>query len=119
MENESSSKLEALIDLNNQLIVQAIAASDRTTRAVRAFVRFLFIQLVAITLALVINGVGNALQDPSECSFGVCPTNQTAQILAVLVWLAGVWWSSLVGWEELGKSDVPDIRKLERLRGGD
>lgn len=114
---ENQKKIEALIDLNNQLIVQTIAASDRTTRAVRAFVRFLFIQLIAITAALIINGAGIIFQDQSECAFGICPPNQGAQFFAVVVWIVGVIWSSIVGWNELRESDVPDIRILEKLSG--
>ena len=100
------------MDINERLeslLIAQIAASNRTTRAVRAFVRFLFIQLIAITLALGINAMGIVFQDPSECSFGICPPNTGAQILAGLVWLIGVIWSSSAGFSELSMSDVPRL----------
>lgn len=77
------------------LLRENVAASNRTTRAVRAFVRFLFIQLSAATFAgLVIY-------------FGVASANVALVVVGLVIWLVGVLWSSSVGWEELDKSD-PD-----------
>lgn len=91
---ETEAKLDAII-----------ASTNRTTRAVRAFVRFLFIQLTAITLAILIFNLGNLTQDTSECAFGVCPPSAGWTIFAGLIWLVGLVWSSYAGWSELELSD--------------
>lgn len=53
-----NSRIESLLE-------ESIRASNRTTHAVRAFVRFLFIQLVAITLAGFVVAFANIV-DPVE-----------------------------------------------------
>lgn len=122
MGSNSDGLLEA-VESVERLLIEQIKASNRTTRAVRAFVRFLFIQLVFITAALGINVLGTVFQDPAECAYGICPPNTGAQILAGVVWLIGVFWSSAAGFSELGLSDVPssptiraDRRKAENLK---
>ena len=91
-----------------KLLQELIQASDRTTRAVRAFVRFLFIQLAATTAAAVIFLFGIITQDPVRCAFfGDCQPNIFTTILAALVWVVGVIWSSIAGWGELGLSQKP------------
>ena len=89
-----------------KLLQELIQATDRTTRAVRAFVRFLFIQLAAITLAIVVFQLGVITQDTSECAFGICPPNGFTTTVAALIWIGGVIWSSMAGWEELGLSEI-------------
>jgi hypothetical protein len=91
---------------NEELLRELIQATDRTTRAVRAFVRFLFIQLAAITLAFFVFQLGVITQDPSECAFGVCSPNGFTTILAALIWAGGVIWSSIAGWDELERSSI-------------
>jgi len=81
------------------------AASDRTTRAVRAFVRFLFIQLVAITIAVFLNTV--ATLDYQQPIIAL-------QLVAFLVLLVGLIWSSYAGWSELELSN-PDGNTLQNL----
>jgi len=73
-----------------------IRAQNRTTHAVRAFVRFLFIQLSGITFAVLLWNL--SLADEDENAF--------LQFLAVVVWIVAVIWSSKAGWEELEKSAV-------------
>ena len=97
------------------LAIEQIAASNRTTRAVRAFVRFLFIQLVAATLALLILFAGDVFRDTSECTLGVCGPNTMAQILAGLVWIVGIIWSSSAGWTELSQSEIPFLPVRRKL----
>ena len=75
---------------SEQGINNLIQAQNRTTHAVRAFVRFLFIQLTGITLA--------AFLWLWEISF--------LQYLAVVVWIVSVFWSSYAGWKELDKSGI-------------
>ena len=90
------------------LLRELIQATNRTTSAVRAFVRFLFIQLAAITLAIFVFQLGVITQDPGGCAFGICPPNPFTTILAVLIWVGGLIWSSKAGWEELGLSKIPE-----------
>ncbi|MCX6443502.1 MAG: hypothetical protein NTW43_04945 [Actinobacteria bacterium] len=72
-----------------------IRAQNRTTHAVRAFVRFLFIQLTGITCAVFLWNVSLAMEG-----------NTSVEFLAGVVWLGAVIWSSAAGWDELNKSNV-------------
>jgi len=72
-----------------------IRAQNRTTHAVRAFVRFLFIQLTGITCAVFLWNVSLAMEGDTSVEF-----------LAGVVWLGAVIWSSAAGWDELNKSNV-------------
>lgn len=75
------------------LLRQSIEAQNRTTHAVRAFVRFLFIQLTAITVASGLVGL--------SFSWGI----PFLAFLAAVVAIVGVIWSSFAGWSELELSD--------------
>ncbi len=90
-----------------QLLKQNIEATNRTTYAVRAFVRFLFIQLVGITAAFVLNSLATANVDPIRCAYSGdnCEPIVALQVLAFLIWIGAVIWSSNVGWKELALSD--------------
>jgi hypothetical protein len=70
-----------------------VAAQNRTTHAVRAFVRFLFIQLSATTMAVFI--------------YTFSSSNVFLRIIAIVVWLGGVAISSSAGWSELEASNLP------------
>ena len=72
-----------------------VRAQNRTTHAVRAFVRFLFIQLTGITCAVFLWNLSIAVEG-----------NTVMEFLAAGVWLGAVIWSSYAGWEELHKSNV-------------
>jgi hypothetical protein len=89
-----------------KLLQKNIEASNRTTHAVRALVRFLFIQLSFLTAAAVLWQVGLAFPDESNCSILGCEPNGLITALAVLLVITGVILSSIAGWDELGKSDV-------------
>jgi hypothetical protein len=97
-----------------KLLQELIRATDRTTRAVRAFVRFLFIQLAAISLAVVVFQLGIITQDSSECAFGICQPNGFTTTVAVLIWITGVVWSSIAGWGELELSN-PESSVIRRV----
>ena len=90
-----------------ELLQKNIEASNRTTHAVRALVLFLFIQLVGITIAFVLNSVATANYDPVRCavSGNGCEPLVGLQVVAFLVWLGAVIWSSNVGWNEIGLSN--------------
>ena len=85
-----------------------IRAQNRTTHAVRAFVRFLFIQLTGITLAVFLWNISLAFIDEQACyrSGDHCTGNAFLQFLAAIVWIVAVIWSSSAGWDELNKSNV-------------
>ncbi|CAN2185369.1 hypothetical protein MCEJIRE27_00389 [Candidatus Nanopelagicaceae bacterium] len=85
-----------------------IRAQNRTTHAVRAFVRFLFIQLSALTLSAFIWNVAAGFADSESCSYSGtnCTGNSALQIIAGLVMLVGIGWSSSAGWSELEKSNI-------------
>lgn len=94
---------------SQDLLVEVIAASNRTTRAVRAFVLFLFIQLTFTTAALFLWNSGSQIQDPSQCYEGLCEPDWVTMWLAVVVWIIGVISSSVAGWTELSKSNIPSL----------
>ena len=86
-----------------------ISAQNRTTHSVRAFVRFLFIQLSATSAAAVLWGLASAQVDPVACaqSGEHCSPVGALQAFAIIIWILGVIWSSSAGWEELEKSKIP------------
>ena len=89
-------------------IHELIAAQNRTTHSVRAFVRFLFIQLSATSAAVVLWNLASDV-DPIACAqYGEhCSPILALQAFAVIVWIIGVVWSSSAGWSELKKSEIP------------
>lgn len=91
-----------------QLLEQSIQAQNRTTRAVRAFVRFLFIQLSTTTLAVIIWNLAQTTVNESRCfnSGDNCSANPALILLALGVYVAGVAYSSQKGWEELKASEI-------------
>ena len=89
-------------------IRELIRAQNRTTHAVRAFVRFLFIQLSATTIAVMLWNLSEAFIDQEECfrNGNNCSGNGFLQFVAAVVLIGGMIWSSAAGWDELGKSKV-------------
>ena len=89
-------------------IERLIEAQDRTTHAVRAFVRFLFIQLSGLTAAYVVWNWSMSFVDQQKCySNGTnCGGNTFLQIFAISIWIVSVFLSSRAGWSELKKSEV-------------
>lgn len=89
-------------------LLDVIEAQNRTTHAVRAFVRFLFIQLSATTLAIFLWNLSNIVVDTSECVYNSdkCGGNGFLQFLAIATLLVGIIWSSNAGWSELSKSEI-------------
>jgi Na+/melibiose symporter-like transporter len=77
-----------------------IQAQNRTTHAVRAFVRFLFIQLSALTLATFIFFVSFQLVNEEGAP------NTFLLIMGGVIWIIGLVWSSTAGWSELEKSNI-------------
>ncbi len=112
----NQSDIGGLMEENNleKLLKENIEASNRTTYAVRAFVRFLFIQLIGITAAFFLNSLATASVDPMQCAYSGdnCEPIVGLQVLAFLIWIAAVIWSSNVGWKELALSD-PNPKPLE------
>jgi len=102
-----ASSTEKQISLED--IHELIAAQNRTTHSVRAFVRFLFIQLTTLTLVAFIWNLASARVDPVACAQNGehCSPIGALQTLAVIIWIIGVVWSSSAGWSELEKSEIP------------
>jgi hypothetical protein len=89
------------------LLQESIRASNRTTHAVRAFVRFLFIQLSFVTAAFLTWQVALAFPDEENCTpMGCAPSVFWNYLIGALL-IIGVWLSSRAGWSELEKSEVP------------
>jgi len=94
---------------SDQLIVRLIKAQNRTTHAIRALVRFLFIQLAALTLAGFFWSLAQDSVDANSCyKYGDnCDPSAPLTFLALATWIVGVIISSRVGWRELEASNVP------------
>lgn len=92
---------------------QLLLAVNRTTHAIRALVLFLFYQLTAATAAFVVYLLAEAVGRSSEaCSQGLgyadaCSPNSFLVVIALAIWIAGVIYSSNVGWSEIKKSAIP------------
>lgn len=92
-----------------KLLAESIRATNRTTHAVRAFVLFLFIQLTFATLAFGLWQLALESVSAYECrQYGNCEPDAGWSIAVSLIAFAGVAISSVVGWNELGKSKVLD-----------
>lgn len=102
------SQLLNVVDVETNDFNRLIAAQNKTTHAVRAFVRFLFIQLTGITLAVFIWNLSTISVDQQSCFVrGTnCEGNSFLQLMAVAVWVAAVILSSRAGWSELEKSNI-------------
>jgi hypothetical protein len=102
-------KEESLLSRNSVATLEdVVKAQNRTTHAVRAFVRFLFIQLSSVTLAVFLWNVSIMFVDESKCyNLGRnCSGNSILQICAFATLVIGLIWSSNAGWNELSKSEV-------------
>jgi hypothetical protein len=94
---------------NSELtLADVVRAQNRTTHAVRAFVRFLFIQLTSTTLGVFLWNLSNLFIDEQKCGYSGdnCGGNGFLQFVAVITILVGIIWSSNAGWSELSKSDI-------------
>ncbi len=80
-------------ETTEELLRLSIAASDRTTRAVRALVRFVFIQFGSGSVAAVCIAVGVIRNDVYWMAG------------AGAIVLGGLIWSIFVGYDELDMSD--------------
>ncbi len=99
---------EIISPSNGKTLDDLIRAQNRTTHAVRAFVRFLFIQLTGITFAIFLWNLSTAFIDQQKClDYGSnCTGNTFLQFLAAVVLIGSVIWSSQAGWDELAKSNI-------------
>jgi hypothetical protein len=88
-----------------KLLEKNIEASNRTTHAVRALVRFLFIQLAFLTAAFVLWQIGLGFPDENNCTAFGCEPNGFVSFLVLALIIAGVVLSSKAGWDELELSD--------------
>lgn len=93
-----------------KLLKKSIEASNRTTHAIRALVRFLFIQLSFLTMAFLIWQIGLQFPDEDTCTVLGCQPNWFVTFVVGALIVAGVILSSRAGWYELGLSEVPGKR---------
>jgi hypothetical protein len=107
-ETPEATDIDRLIAVQKQTTLSLIAAQNKTTHAVRAFVRFLFIQLSGLTAAGLVWYVSLLFIDQGECiNYGdKCDGNAPLQLLAIAIWIGTVIFSSNAAWSELGKSDI-------------
>jgi hypothetical protein len=91
----------------NVLLKKSIEASNRTTHAVRAFVRFLFIQLSFYTAAFIVWQVGLLFPDENNCGVLGCSPHIAWIIIVGALILIGIIISSRAGWQELALSQIP------------
>lgn len=96
LETQSRSKNETS---EYSLLIQA---QNRTTHAVRAFVRFLFIQLSALTMATFLFFISFQLENEEGAP------NTFLLLMGVVIWIVGLVWSSNAGWSELEKSNIKE-----------
>ena len=89
MSNNSDSELVNLLRAN-------IEASNRTTHAVRAIVRYVFLQLTITTVCGVLYAVGAATN-----------LNQIFVPISSIAWIAGTIYASLSARRDLKASAVP------------
>jgi hypothetical protein len=89
------SNFPALYSSGETTLEDLVRAQNRTTHAVRAFVRFLFIQLTGLTLVFFLWNL-----------FLETEANGFVGFLVLVVWLGTVVWSSAAGWDELNKSNI-------------
>jgi len=91
-----------------------LLAVNRTTHAIRALVLFLFYQLTAATAAFVIYLLAEIVgrrRDACEQGLGyadACSPDSFLVLLALVIWVVGVIYSSNVGWTEIRKSNIPE-----------
>jgi hypothetical protein len=87
---------------------QIVLAQNRTTHAIRAFVRFLFIQLSFTTVAGVLFVIASASRSTYDCSrYEECGQSVFFTVIAVITLIIGIFVSSNAGWSELAKSSIP------------
>jgi len=107
--NQVSRQAAPVADSTLDFLQEVIYAQNRTTHAVRALVRFLFIQLSTITIAWFINTLAKNSVNAYECQTQgtSCSPNGFLSIISVVVWIVGLIVSSNIGWKELNSSDIP------------
>lgn len=91
----------------SKLLEEGIRASNRTTHAIRALVRFIFIQLTFYTAAFLVWQIGLIFTDSDNCSLAGCTPHEFVYVITGGLIIIGIVLSSRVGWYELELSEVP------------
>lgn len=85
-----------------------IEAQNRTTHAIRAIVRFLFIQLTSITLGALVFALSLAAQQSYSCQmWDECGFSSFLSFVSIVIVIGGIIISSNAGWSELSSSKIP------------
>ena len=102
----------------NDLLKKNINATNRATHAIRAFVRFLFIQLSFYTAAFLVWQIGLLFIDTGNCTILGCSPHIFWQVIVVALIITGIVLSSRAGWHELSLSEVPGAPLISSSSGG-
>ncbi len=115
---QSSKKIDLNEMSQNELMIQSIHASNRTTHAIRALVRFFMVQLSFITAAFFVNFLNQLTVDEYECSrWGdKCSPSDLGSLLVVAVLVVGVVISSKLAWAELEHSNIDGVHSGKTLK---
>jgi hypothetical protein len=103
----------------NDLLKKNLAATNRTTHAIRAFVRFLFIQLSFYTAAFLTWQIALLFPDEDNCTVLGCSPHFFWQLLVAALIITGIILSSRAGWHELSLSEVPGAPLSPSSNGDD
>ena len=106
-----------LLDLNSsELLVEAIQASNRTTHAIRAIVRFFLVQLSFITLAYFAYFMNSFTVDEDDCArWEECSPSSFGSFLVFAIFAVGVFISSRLAWAELERSNIEGVHSGKTL----
>ena len=96
----------------SELLIDLIAATNKSTRATRSVSKFLLIQATALIVGLGLFWIGELFVDRRSCELGICGPNLVTGTLAALVIVAGAVWAAVEGWSELKLSEVSPLPSL-------
>ena len=102
-----SSEIEALTVMNHNLILNT-RAQNRTTHAIRALVRLIFLQIIAAFCGGGLWAIANGSVDSYECqqSGQYCEPIAGLQVLAAIVYLGISIYGFIQSWKELVASEI-------------
>lgn len=107
--SQSAGKVESSpADRLTQQIGQMIEAQNRTTAAVRALVKFIFLQMLTLTLGGLFWAMGLSTEDSYQCAnFGKnCSGSVFFLVLCAITVIGGTSLSFREGWKELKASEI-------------
>lgn len=101
---------------SNELMIEIIQSSNRTTHAIRAIVRFFLVQLSFTTLAYFVYFLNQFTIDVEECGpYEKCSPSSFGSFLVFVVFAVGVFISSRLAWAELERSNIKGVHSGKTL----